>query len=172
MKKETSPLTAALIITLLLFVVDIIAGFAHFKFATWYRWIPLIILIVAIIWACVNHASQKNGDVTFGNVFAFGFKTSAVIACLSVITVLISIFLIFPDTKDMALDQARKQMEEQGKLSDEQINTALEITKKFFLPFAIGGAIIGTIIIGAIASLLGAAFAKKNPNAPFENQMK
>ncbi|HEX4374930.1 MAG TPA: hypothetical protein VHZ50_16620, partial [Puia sp.] len=61
MKKETSPLTAALIITLLLFVIDIVAGFAHFKFATWYRWIPLIIMIVAIIWACVNHASQKNG---------------------------------------------------------------------------------------------------------------
>src|SRR5579862_6714704 len=96
-KKTTSPFVIAIIITLLLFVLDIVSGFEHFKYATWYRWVPMIILIVAIIWACTNYATQKNGDVTFGNVFAFGFKVSAIIACLSLITVLVSIYLIFPD---------------------------------------------------------------------------
>jgi hypothetical protein len=40
------------------------------------------------------------------------------------------------------------------------------MTRKYFVPFAIGGSIIGTAFIGLIGSLLGAAFAKKNAN-PF-----
>ena len=43
------------------------------------------------------------------------------------------------------------------------------MTKKFFLPFALGGAILGTGFLGAIASLIGAAVAKKNPIDPFSN---
>jgi ABC-type antimicrobial peptide transport system permease subunit len=83
---------------------------------------------------------------------------------------LLSIYLIFPETRDVAIDEARKQMEKQGKMSDDQIDQAIEMTKKFFLPFAIGGSVIGTLIVGAIASLLGAAFAKKKPISPFDQQ--
>lgn len=169
-KKVTSPFLTALILTLVLFVLDIVAGFAHFKFATWYRWLPAIILFVIVLLACVNYASQKNGDVTFGNVFSFGFKVSAITGCLAVITFLLSVYLIFPDTRDQVLDQARTQMEKQGNLSEEQINAALDITRKFFLPFGIAGAVIFTIIVGAIGSLIGAAIAKKNPQSPFENK--
>ncbi|HSZ86735.1 MAG TPA: hypothetical protein VK787_11945, partial [Puia sp.] len=70
------------------------------------------------------------------------------------------------------LEQSRKQMEEKGNLSEENINAALDITRRLFFPFAIGGALIGTIIIGAVGSLIGAAVAKKNPESSFENQMK
>jgi hypothetical protein len=169
-KKVTSPLVTAIIITLLLAVIDIVAGFAHFRMATWYRWIPLLVFLVAIIWACATHATQQNGNVSFGNVFAHGFKTSAICACLGVIYTLLSLFVIFPDSKDLYIEQARKQMEERGGLSEENINSALEITRKFFLTLAIAGGIVGTLIVGAIASLIGAAVAKKNPQSPFDKQ--
>ncbi|HVM87998.1 MAG TPA: DUF4199 domain-containing protein [Puia sp.] len=171
-QKATSPVIKGLVITLILALLDIIAGFAHIKLATWFRWIPTLVLVAAIIWACIHYASQLNGNTTFGNAWAHGFKTSAVVACLLVIYTLISIYLIFPDTKDLAIEQARKQMEEQGNLPEATIDQAIEMTKKFFLPFAIGGALIGTIIVGALAALLGAAFAKKNPDAQLENQFK
>ena len=57
-------------------------------------------------------------------------------------------------------------MEENPKMTDELIEQAMTMTRKYFLPFAIGGSIIGTAFIGLIGSLLGAAFAKKNAN-PF-----
>jgi uncharacterized membrane protein YciS (DUF1049 family) len=171
-KKITSPLVKALIISLLLAVLDIIAGFANFKYATWYRWIPAILLLFALIWAVINYASQNNGDVTFGNAFAHGFKVSAIAACFAIVFAILSIYLIFPDTKDIVIEQARKQMEEKGNLSEENINAALDITRKLFFPFAIGGALIGTIIVGTIGSLIGAAVAKKNPESAFENQIK
>jgi hypothetical protein len=169
-KKVTSHITKGLVIALILFVLDIIAGFAHFKFATWWRWIPSIILLAAIIWACLNFAAQKNHDVTFGNIFGHGFKTSVVVACITIVFSLLSIFLIFPETKDVALEEARKQMEAKGTLSQDMIDQSLEITRKMFVPFAIIGVIVGSLIVGAIASLIGAAVAKKNPQTPFEKQ--
>ena len=48
-KKVTSHITKGLVIALILFVLDIIAGFAHFKFATWWRWIPSIYI------TCCDH---------------------------------------------------------------------------------------------------------------------
>jgi hypothetical protein len=171
-KNVTSPIVKGLIITLILAVLDLIAGFAHFKFATWYRWLPTLVLLVSIVWACISYGSQLNGNVTYGNAFAHGFKTSAVVACLSLIYTLLSIYLIFPDTKDLAIDQARRQMEAKGGLSEENIDQAIEMTKKMFMPIAIAGVVLGTLLVGAIASLLGAAFTKRNPQAEFENQLK
>ncbi|HLY69855.1 MAG TPA: DUF4199 domain-containing protein [Puia sp.] len=171
-KKVTSPLVKALIISLLLAVLDMIAGFAKFKYATWFPWVSSILLLVAIMWACINYVSQNNGDVTFGNAFAHGFKVSAIAACFSIIFVILSIYIISPDTRDIVLERTRKQMEEKGNLSEENINAALDITRRLFLPFAIGGALIGTILVGTIGSLIGAAVAKKNPESSFENQLK
>jgi NADH:ubiquinone oxidoreductase subunit 6 (subunit J) len=168
--KITSHITKGLIISLILVVLDLIAGFANFKFATWFRWIPTLILVGSIIWACINYGSQLNNNVTFGNVFTHGFKTTAVIACIVTVFTVLSLLVIFPETKDIALDQARKQMEAKGNMPEETIDKAIEMTKKFFLPFAIAGAVFGTIIVGAIASLIGAGITKKNPPSPFEQK--
>ncbi|PWT77278.1 MAG: hypothetical protein C5B59_04470 [Bacteroidetes bacterium] len=168
-KKVTSHITKGLIISLILFVLDIIAGFAGLKYANWYKWVPAIIMFALLIWVCASYASQMNNNVTFGSVFGHGFKTSAVIACLTVIFTLLSIFVIFPETKDIALDQARKQMEAKGQLSEDQIDKSIDITKRLFVPLAIIGIIVFTLLEGVVASLIGAAIVKKNPPT-FENQ--
>jgi hypothetical protein len=37
------------------------------------------------------------------------------------------------------------------------------MTRRLFIPFAMIGVVIGTLLIGVIGSLLGAAFTKKSP---------
>ena len=49
-------------------------------------------------------------------------------------------------------------------MSESDINSALEMTKKFFVPFALAGVIVGFLIFGCIFALIGAAVAKKNAN--------
>ena len=167
-KKVTSALTTAFVISLILIVLDLVGGFTHVKFETWWRWIPTIVMCVALIWACIVYANQKDNLVTFGNVFMHGFLTSLIIAGIMLIYTLLSVYVIFPETRDLALEQARRQMESQGKLSEDQIDQALEFTRKGFIVFLVIGVVIGTAIAGAISSLLGAAFAKKKPVTPFD----
>jgi hypothetical protein len=112
-----------------------------------------------------------NGNVTFGNVFGHGFKTTAIVAVFMIIYTVLAIKVLFPDMADQAMVIAKQKMQESpSHLSDEQIEQSLSMVKKFFLPIAIGGIILGFAIVGAIASLIGAAVAKKNPQSPFQQQ--
>ena len=167
-KKITTPITKGLIIALVGAVLDLIAGFAHIKYETWWRWIPGIITFGLIIWACLNYASQMENNVTFGNIFAHGFKTSAVVVCFSIIYFLISVYLIFPETKDITLQMTREQMEKDPKYTQEVIDNAVDMTRRLFIPFALIGIVFFYLIFGSIASLIGAAVAKKNPVTPFD----
>jgi len=167
--KVTSPVTKGIIIVLILAALDIIAGFAGFRYANWFNWLPLAIFFIGIIWACVNYANQMNNAVTFGNVFGHGFKTTAVVTCLMIVYTLISIYLIFPDTKEMAIQKAMEQMDKNPNISDDMKDQAIEMTRKSFVLFAVLGGLFFYLICGCIAALLGAAFAKKNPPTPFSN---
>jgi len=167
-KKITTHVTKGLLVALILIVIGVIAHFAGIETQSWYRWLPLVILLVAIIWGCTNYSSQMNGQVTFGNVFGHGFKMSAVITVILILWGIISVVLIFPDSKEKAIETARQQMEDSGKLTDSEIEQRLEFTRKFFLLFVVLFTLIGTLIVGAIASLIGAGVAKKKPVNPLD----
>jgi Protein of unknown function (DUF4199) len=159
--KQNTYIIAGLVISLILVVVDLIGKFASLTFTTWFKWLPSILLIIALIIACRSFGKERDGLVTFGNIFGYGFKITLFVTGIMVVYSLLSIYFIFPEMKDLAIEEARKQMEEKGTLSQDNIETALAMTRKLFIPFAIAGIIIGTLIIGAIGSLLGAAFTKK-----------
>jgi uncharacterized membrane protein (UPF0136 family) len=166
--KVMTHVTKGLIVSLLLIVIGIAGYFTKLAEQSWYSWVSNGLLFVAVIWGCISYANQMNGQVTFGNVFAHGFKMSVVIALVLIVWVLLAMLVLFPDMKDKALDIARQRMEARGNLSDSQIDQGVEFTKKFFVPLAVGATLLGTLIFGAIAALIGAAVAKKKPVSPLD----
>jgi hypothetical protein len=167
-KKIMSIYTKGFLISLIVIVLGLAGYVSGIGFEPWYNWAVNAILFIAIIFACVHFANQKDGYVTFGNVFSHGFKISAFVAIILVVYSLLSMTLIFPEIKEKALEMSRDKMEEKGNMTGAQIEQALNFTSKYFLVFAIFGVIIGTIIFGAIASVIGAAIARKKPVNPME----
>ena len=110
-----------------------------------------------------------NGQVSYGNVFAHGFKITAGIAALLAIYIFVSVKFIYPEIIDLTIEQSRIEMEKGGKLTSDQIDEYLKFTRNNFLSFSIGFSIFFIALIGFIASLIGAGLAKKNPISPFEN---
>lgn len=132
-------------------------------------YISYAIVLGGIVWSCIHYAQQMNGNVTFGNVFAHGFKVTATLIVITVVYTFLSVKVIFPEMTDKIVEVAAKEMEKNKNLTDEQIKSALEMTRKFMMPFMIGGTILGYGIFGAISSAIGAGVAKKNPSTtPFE----
>jgi 1,4-dihydroxy-2-naphthoate octaprenyltransferase len=168
-KKITTSVTAGVIISLIIIVISVLGYVLSLDQQTWFKWISVLVFIGGIIYTCINYANQMDGNVTFGNTFAFGFKTSAVVTCLVLLFSIIFIS-IFPDIKDKAMDVARKQMEEKNQLSQDQIDNGIAFAKKSFMLFLILGVIFLYLIFGLLSSLVGAAIAKKNPQTPFQNQ--
>ena len=160
--------TKGLLVALILIIIGIAGHFAGLAQESWFNWISNIILLIAIIWGCVYYAQQLDGRVSFGDIFVHGFKMSVVITLILIVYTVLALTLLFPEMKDKAMEIAREKMEAQGKMSGDQIDQALEMVKKFFWPITIGTILLFTLIFGCIASLIGAAVAKKKPVNPLD----
>ncbi|MGN6618924.1 MAG: DUF4199 domain-containing protein [Ilyomonas sp.] len=161
--KPSTPVVKGLIIALILIVVGFVGRLVHVDMESWFRWVSNLLLVIGIIVSCVTYSNQLNHNVTFGNVFADGFKTTAVVTCITIVFTVI-IMMVMPEIKQQIFDAAKEQAEKGG-ASDEMIQKQQEMMKSMFWVFMIGGILLGYIVVGAIASVIGAAIAKKNPQA-------
>lgn len=168
--KITSHIVKGLILSAISIVFAVVMYVFNLYEKTYISWISQAVIFGGVIYSAILFANESNHNVTFGNVFAHGFKTTAVIIAITSLYTILATKFLFPDMVDMIISITRKELEKNPQMTDEMIEQATSMTKKFFLPFALGGAILGTGFIGAIASLIGAAVAKKNPN-PFQDNV-
>jgi hypothetical protein len=171
MKKNSSDvMSKAILLALILMVLDLIGGFAHLRFETWFKWLPTLVLLTVLIVYCINYGKQHNNEVTYGKVFGYAFKIALVVSILIFFYSLLSSYVIFPELKDQLLEKARADMEAKGGLTEDQIDQGMAMTKKFLQPVPIAiFAFLGTLLFGTISALLGAAFTKKSEPSVFQN---
>ena len=165
--KIMSPQIKGLLISLIVIVFSIAGYFTGLSYTGWYPWVINLVLLIAIIVACVVFANQKEGYVTFGKVFLHGFITTVVITLVLLVYTVLAFTVLFPDMREKIFEMQIAAMEKQG-LDSDKIEQASGMMKKFFWPFTIGFTIFGTLIWGAISSLIGAAVAKKKKFNPLD----
>ncbi len=168
--KVTTAQVKGLIISLILIVFGLVIYFIDGLNHPNLSYIQYVFFLTGIIWACVSYSKQLNANVTFGNLFAHGFKTTAVIMAIMLIYTVLALKVLFPDMIDKIITLTRQKMEADGKATDSQINQATTMIKDHFVLFAVIQIIVGFAIAGLISSLIGAAIAKKKPQDPFSNQ--
>lgn len=166
-KKPISHLVAGLIIAAVLIVYTIILQFSKIMQTGIFAWIPPLIIVAGLVTFINIYGNAQKNQVSFGNLFSYGFKTTAVIT-LVIIFFTIVFFLIFPEIKTKMFETARQQMEERGNLTEDEIEKGLSTWQKMFWVFAIGGILLIYAIVGAIGSLIGAAITKKKPINPVD----
>jgi len=167
-KQITSHIVKGAILGAFSILFSIIVYVFNLYAVQWVSWLSYAVIVGGIIYGNILFANQNNNNVSFGNIFAHGFKTTAVLIVISVVYTLLSLKVLFPDMIDKIIEISRIEMEKNPQMTDEIIEQAMTMTRKFFIPFAIGGVLIGTGVMGAIASLIGAGVAKKNPVDPFK----
>lgn len=164
--KKITTLQKGLLISGLLIVISVGFYLAGFQTQKWTQWIGYLIFMSGVMWACISYGKENDNMISFGNIFSHGFKVSSIITCMMIAFSVVFV-LLYPEIKETAMDMARQEMEKNEQITEEQIEMALSMTQKYFTVFMIGGALVGYLIMGAIASLIGAAVTKKNPSTPF-----
>lgn len=165
--KIISHITKGLVIAAVYIIIDLAANFAGIKLENYYGWIMMCLLIGAIIWSCIHYGKQMDNNVTFGKVFVHGFKTSAVVSCLLFVYSVLLFYVISPELIDQMVAKGIEQAEKRGQdIPEDSKGIMTKMTKVFVLV----GAILGPLILGCIASLIGAAVAKKRPINPLTQQ--
>ena len=168
-KKIMSPQLKGILISLFVIIVNIVGYYTELSFKPWFGWLINGLFFIAIIFACVHFANQKDGYVTFGNVFLHGFKITAVITIILLAYTLLAMNVLFPEMKDKIFAMQEAEMEKQG-LDSDKIETGMSFMKKNFMWIMVIFLIFGNLIIGCIASLIGGAVAKKKPINPLTQQ--
>ncbi|HZI69041.1 MAG TPA: DUF4199 domain-containing protein [Hanamia sp.] len=157
----TTSTTKGIVISLILIVIALITYFLNLNTSSALQYISYLVYVIGIIWSINVYGKQIDHNSTFGNYFAHGFKIAALVTVIMIVYIVIFVML-FPDIREKALEAARSRMVSKGATQD-QITQGLNITKKFFMVFIIAGTLIGYLIFGALASLIGAGITKKNP---------
>ena len=163
----TKPPVKGLMISLLIIVFSMVIYFTGQIANQALSYFQYVILIGGIIWSCLSYAKQLNGNVTFGNVFAHGFKTTAVIIVIVTVYTVLAIKVLFPDMLNIVMQAAKENMRKQPNITDEQVDKGMSFMQSNFMTFAIAGTVLFFGIVGLVSSLIGAAVAKKNPVDPF-----
>lgn len=155
--------TKGIVIALILIILALVTYFLNIEVNGPLQWVGYAIFIGGIIWSVMSYGKQISYNSTFGNYFAHGFKVAALVTAIMIIYIIVFV-LLFPDFKEKAIVEARKSMQSKGNLTEEQMNAGLEMTRKFFMVFLMGGTLLGYLFFGALASLIGAAITKKELN--------
>lgn len=130
------------------------------------QYIAYIPFLIGVVMNAMAFSKANDGFVTFGNVFGSCFKASMIVT-LVIIAWSITSAIAFPEMKAKALEIAREQMMKNNKMTDESVDKAIELTKKYWTAFLIAGALFGSLFYGALFSLVGALIAKKKGQQPF-----
>lgn len=168
--QETKPIShfvAGAILGAVLVVYSILLQFLGQSQNQVLGYLSYAILIGGLIIFIQMYAKTKNNEVTFGNLFSYGFKATAIVILIMLVFVIV-FNMAFPEFKEQILETTRQKMEEDGKTPDDQIETTINMIDKNYTLFAVIGTVIGMAILGAIGSLIGAAVTKKKAVNPMD----
>jgi hypothetical protein len=166
-RKPVSHFLAGLIIAAIMVVFSLVMNYVGQGQNQALGWLAYAIFIIALIVFINLYGKANNYQPSFGNLFGYGFKITSIVT-LIVILFMVGFFIAFPEYKDKIMETSRQAMEDQGKMTDDQVDSAVAMFDKNFILFTAGGALFMYLILGLIGSLIGAAVTKKNPQTPFD----
>jgi hypothetical protein len=161
MEKKNVHIMYGFITGITMVIIGLIIYLTGLAFKPGMQYISYIPFLAGIILNAIAYSKANDSYVTFGNVFGSCFKASMIVTIVILLWSVISMY-IFPEMKEKAMEMAREQMTKNQKMTDEQIDTAINITKKYWNVFLVAGAIFITLFWGVIFSLIGGLVAKKN----------
>ena len=122
----------------------------------------MAITAAVIVWGIKKYKEANNGLLSLGQ----GIKTGIAIALISsvvyIIYTLLFMNVISPESMEQGLEIARQKLMDNPNMSEEQIEAAIEMQKKFTGPtFLIPIMLIFSLFIGFVVSLIASLIMKR-----------
>lgn len=160
-----SSLTYGIYLGIASILVSVVIYVLGYTFEKWANWVSLPVTIVGIIWAQVVYRKALGDEMTYGQALGIGTMTVVFASVLGAIYAYLLYAVIDPSLQEQLRMATEQQIIEQGKVPEEQIDMAVEMSSKFQKPpiMAIMALFFGSFF-GFILSLITSIFTKKNPS--------
>ncbi len=153
------------ILSVLMGVVTYVTN-AHLQPSMIYNIIGFLILIVVIILGIKAFKFENAGYLTLGESLKVGVGIALIGGLFSALWMLILMNFLEPDYMAQMADIQRETISEQNpNLTDQQLDSAMEMAAKFSSPWiSMAIVIVGNMFLGLIISLIaGLVMKKENP---------
>jgi hypothetical protein len=160
MQKPVSHALAGLIVAAVVAVYTLVLTFSGGSGNKSLGFLSLVLMVGGIGYFVWRHGRANDHALTFGGLFSYGFKATAVMT-LVLIGYNVLFYTLFPEYRDVLFDISREQMMQQPGMTEEQVDMGLSKMREFFWPIVIGGALFNSMMSGAVGSLIGAGLTAK-----------
>ncbi|MCC7303001.1 MAG: DUF4199 domain-containing protein [Bacteroidia bacterium] len=130
-------------------------------------WLGMVIMAAGMWYGTTQWRDRSlGGYITFGKAWQAGTMISVFVGIIIAIFTYIYLTYVDPGSLDKELIKAEEKMMDDGQMTEEQIQMAMDMTRKFMSPVILAiTAVISYVIFGMLISLITAAISKKeNPN--------
>ncbi|MBP6660852.1 MAG: DUF4199 domain-containing protein [Chitinophagales bacterium] len=143
-------------------ILSLVFYFINVEYDSWSRYVSILISMILVFIGVKNIAAENaNKLISFVSLFKAGMLITLILAIISIVYFFIYTNFINTDFMDGLMQVQKEQMADKG-LSEEKIETAMEMAQKFSSPiFMTITSFFTFIVIGAISSAIGAAIYKK-----------
>lgn len=160
-KKPISSQVAGLIIAGFLIVVSVAFSFTGDSTSRpGGGWIGYLAIIIGLIFFINRYAKAKDHYVSFGDLFAYGFKITALMTLVFLVFIII-LAIAMPEMKKEAIEASREEMLKNRSFTEADVEKGLDLIEKYFWVFMAGATMISFVVVGCIGSLIGATIPKK-----------
>ncbi|WP_298503144.1 DUF4199 domain-containing protein [uncultured Maribacter sp.] len=147
----------SVIFALMLYSADL-----HYKGGMMVGIISMVLTLAAIIIGMLQFKKANNTYMTFGQGLKVGVGIALIGGIIGILFNLLMVSVIDPDMMDKALEFQKSELMANTKLTSEQIDSQLEMGKKFSTPtMQILFGLLFSIVIGFVFSLIPALAMKK-----------
>ncbi|MDN3546804.1 DUF4199 domain-containing protein [Mucilaginibacter aquaedulcis] len=169
--KKVTPISLAikwgLIYVVTSIVITYIIQFLNLDPDSPVKWLGMVPFIAFMFLTQKELRDNNGGYITFGEAFKVGFLYSILSGIVLVVFTYLYFAVLSPEMLEKILASTEAKLAAKG-LSQEQIDQGMTFTRKFVGPKSIAiGALVSSIIMGVIVSLIGAAIFKKE-RSPFD----
>lgn len=146
----------------ILFHLSLFAMGKHLEQNIMVTLLSIAISAAIIVWGIKKYKEANNGFLSLGQGLKTGIGIAMISSVIYIIYTLLFLNVIAPETMEQGLEIARQKLLENPNMSEDQIDSALEMQKKFSGPtFLIPIMLIFSLFIGFVVSLIASLVMKK-----------
>jgi len=128
----------------------------------------VFLILIAVIYLGTKYLRDKimNGSISYGRALGSGTAISLFASVIVAFYMFLFFKFIDPEAIERYMSMQEDRLYNQPGMTEEQINMAMEMTRKFSTPFTMAiGAIFSYVFWGFLFSLITSIFLKKKSNS-------
>jgi hypothetical protein len=128
------------------------------------QYITYCLYVAGVVWTMIGFSKTASADTKFGSYFSQGFKCFIVVTLLMVVFTFVFLTMLHPEMKDEMAVSVREGLIKQGNKTPKEIEEAVVMAKKSFVPALVMAAVFGYLVIGAMVTAVTTAVLMQTKN--------